>query len=264
MPTLQRPDAAIHYEVTGSGPALVFLHGLGGNHLSWWQQVPHFAARHTCVTLSHRGFAPSSVSAAGAGASAYADDLAALIDHLKLDSVSLVCQSMGGWTGLEYALAKPGRVRAAVFACTSGTVDYTKLDGVDLAAWSAQSALALKDLTARGISPAGGERLAREQPAMHHLYASITALTPAAWRERIGREIRALRLRAPQDLANLEMPVLWLVGEEDVVFPPDVAPALAAIPPRAIAMRVREAGHSVYFERAPEFNRAVDELLALA
>jgi 3-oxoadipate enol-lactonase len=264
MPVLARPDAAIHYEVCGSGPALVFLHGLGGNHLSWWQQVPHFSGRYTCITLSHRGFAPSSVSAGGAGASAYASDLAALIDHLGFDAVSLVCQSMGGWTGLEYALANPSRVRAAVFACTSGTVDYTKLEGVDLAAWSARSAQTLKDLAARGISPAGGERLAREQPAMHHLYAGMTALTPAAWRERIGKEIRALRTRAPRDLARLEMPVLWLVGEEDVVFPPDVAPALAAIPPRAVAMRVLEAGHSVYFERAAEFNRAVETLLGMS
>jgi 3-oxoadipate enol-lactonase len=262
MPILARPDAAIHYETTGNGPALVFLHGLGGNHLSWWQQVPHFATRFTCVTLSHRGFAPSSVAAGGAGAGAYAADLAALVDHLQLDTVSLVCQSMGGWTGLEYALANPGRVRSAVFACTSGTVDYARLEGTDLAAWSRRSAEAMRDLAARGISPAGGDRLAREQPEMHHLYASITALTPLAWRERIGKEIRSLRTRNPHDLAALGMPLLWLVGDEDVVFPPDVADALASISPRAVAQRVPAAGHSVYFERAAVFNRAVDELLA--
>jgi 3-oxoadipate enol-lactonase len=30
----------LYYERAGSGPAIVFLHGLGGNHLSWWQQMP--------------------------------------------------------------------------------------------------------------------------------------------------------------------------------------------------------------------------------
>jgi 3-oxoadipate enol-lactonase len=40
---LARPDCDIHYEVTGSGPAIVFAHGLGGNQMSWWQQVGHFA-----------------------------------------------------------------------------------------------------------------------------------------------------------------------------------------------------------------------------
>ena len=40
---LERPDCRIYYEVAGSGPFLVFAHGLGGNHLSWWQQVPYFS-----------------------------------------------------------------------------------------------------------------------------------------------------------------------------------------------------------------------------
>ena len=40
---LKRPFGDLYYEVSGSGPALLFAHGLGGNHLSWWQQVAHFA-----------------------------------------------------------------------------------------------------------------------------------------------------------------------------------------------------------------------------
>ena len=56
---LKRPFGDLYYEVSGSGPALLFAHGLGGNHLSWWQQVAHFAPHYTCVTFAHRGFAPS-------------------------------------------------------------------------------------------------------------------------------------------------------------------------------------------------------------
>ena len=39
---IQNAGAEIYYECTGSGPAVLFAHGLGGNHLSWWQQVPIF------------------------------------------------------------------------------------------------------------------------------------------------------------------------------------------------------------------------------
>ena len=56
---LKRPFGKLHYEVTGSGPALLFAHGLGGNQMSWWQQVAHFAPHYTCVAFAHRGFAPS-------------------------------------------------------------------------------------------------------------------------------------------------------------------------------------------------------------
>ena len=62
---LKRPFGNLYYEVSGSGPALLFAHGLGGNHLSWWQQVAHFAPHYTCVTFAHRGFAPSDPVAGG-------------------------------------------------------------------------------------------------------------------------------------------------------------------------------------------------------
>ena len=49
----------LYYESTGEGPAVVFLHGAGGNHLSWWQQVPLFSERYRCITIDHRGFGQS-------------------------------------------------------------------------------------------------------------------------------------------------------------------------------------------------------------
>jgi 3-oxoadipate enol-lactonase len=46
----------LYYEVHGKGPHLLFAHGQGGNHLSWWQQVPYFARFYTCITFDHRAF----------------------------------------------------------------------------------------------------------------------------------------------------------------------------------------------------------------
>lgn len=175
---LKRPDCSIFYEVSGSGPALIFAHGVGGNHLSWWQQVAHFAARYTCVMFSHRGFTPSSTVPGATAPDAFADDLAALVEELKLPEVRLVAQSMGGWTCLEYAL------RAKIFQ---------------------------------------------------------------------------LRTQSPEVLAQLPVPVLFLAGDEDHVYPCAAGPALAALAPKGRAARVPDTGHSVYFERPAEFNRMVDE-----
>ena len=107
------PAAAFITRSDGAGPFLVFAHGLGGNHLSWWQQVPHFRDRYTCVTFSHRGFAPSSAPPGGPDPADYAGDLAALLDHLGARDVRIVAQSMGGWSALEYRLCAAGpRARA--------------------------------------------------------------------------------------------------------------------------------------------------------
>jgi 3-oxoadipate enol-lactonase len=263
---LDRPACRLYYEVTGAGPAIVFAHGLGGNHLSWWQQVPHFAGRHACVTFAHRGFAPSSEIPGGPDPADYAGDLAALIDHLALDPVFLVAQSMGGWACLEYALANPARVHALVLASTAGAIARrgTLLrDPPALDAWIARAAAARSEMQRDGVHPAAGARMAREQPALHFLYRSIDAMAGAKLdKEGLRARMIALQTRPPDDLARLAVPTLFITGEEDVVFPPMLAPALAAPMPNARVEEVAAAGHSVYFERADVFNRLVEEFFA--
>ena len=259
--TLDRGDCRIHYEITGTGPALAFAHGLGGNHLSWWQQVAHFSTRYTCVVFSHRGFPPSSAAPGERAPDAYADDLAALIQELKLEDVALIAQSMGGWTCLEYALREPERVRALVMASTSGTLDFNQLDAPEVKDWVKKSPAVLADMQARGVHPAAGERMAREQPALAQLYWQISQLAPPGFREDVRKRIRELRSRPPSLLAELPMPVLFITGDEDWVFPPAAGPALAPLAPRGRAVRVPAAGHSVYFERAATFNELVEKCL---
>jgi len=258
---LRRGEAEISYEVAGDGPPIIFAHGLGGNHLSWWQQVPHFAARHTCVAFAHRGFPPSNPVAGDRAADAYADDLSALIDHLRLDNVALIAQSMGGWTCLEYALREPKKVRALVMASTSGTLDYGQLGNAEVEEWTRRAPGELSKTGARGIHPAAGERMAREQPALAHLYGQISDLSAPVFREDVRKRLMQLRNRAPSLLAQLSMPVLFITGDEDWVFPSPAGPELAKLAPKGRAVRVPAAGHSVYFERPARFNELVESIL---
>ena len=60
MAFMEKDGFRLYYEDTGGNePAVLFLHGAGGNHLSWWQQVPVFAEEYRCVTVDHRGFGQS-------------------------------------------------------------------------------------------------------------------------------------------------------------------------------------------------------------
>jgi pimeloyl-ACP methyl ester carboxylesterase len=262
---LDRPGCRVFYEVTGAGPAIVFAHGLGGNHLAWWQQVPHFAGRYTCVTFAHRGYPPGSVIRGGPDPRDFAGDLAALIDHLHLTDVRLVAQSMGGWTGLEYALAFPHTVRALVLAATCGTIHQPSVPAADpgrLPAWTRQAEAARADMQRRGISPPAGERMAREQPALHFLYRAIANASDAFDREELRTRLAATATRSPDVLRALAVPTLFITGGEDATYPSFLSDALAALMPNATVEQVREAGHSVYFECAAIFNRLVDRFLA--
>jgi 3-oxoadipate enol-lactonase len=256
MPWLHVGGGTIYYEVHGSGRALIFAHGLGGNHLSWWQQVPHFRERYTCVTFAHRGFWPSTDAPNGPGPAAFVDDLAALIDHLGLGDVRLVAQSMGGWTCLGYALREPARVRALVMADTTGSLDHP-----EVARLRAQAGRTSDGLFARGVHPAAGARMALEQPALHVLYQQINDLAAGVDKTVLRRALTELCVTPPEQVAALPMPVLCIAGEDDVVIPPAAVEIFAALVPDARLVRVPAAGHSVYFERAAVFNSLVDRFL---
>ena len=262
---LDRPACRLYYEADGTGPVLVFAHGLGGNHLSWWQQVPHFRERYTCVTFARRGFAPSNAPAGGPDPADYAGDLAALVDHLGARDVRIVAQSMGGWTALEYAFAHPTRVRALVLASTAGTIARAPAlfaDPDQLPAWERKAAAAARALQAANIHVAAGERMAREQPAAHFLYQELDALSSVN-KIKLRQKLQDALVRPADALRTLTIPTLWLTGEEDIVYPPFLSDILAKLMPSARAAQVKQAGHSVYFERPAEFNRRVDDFLGM-
>jgi 3-oxoadipate enol-lactonase len=263
---VQRSGAEIYYELSGSGPAIVFAHGLGGNHLSWWQQVPYFSQRYTCVTFAHRGFSPSRITSGSADPTLFEEDLLALVDKLGLTDVQLVAQSMGGWTCLNFALRHPRRVRALVMASTGGAVDPNTLDAVDrksIESWVAAHGGDQAKLRERGIHPAAGERMAREQPALEFLYREIDRLSSGLDKEALRAKLLAARTLPAEALKRPAVPVLFISGAEDVVFPPPAAAALARLVPGAKLESVPEVGHSVYFERPEIFNRLVSDFFKM-
>jgi pimeloyl-ACP methyl ester carboxylesterase len=255
MSVLLLDDCVLFYETAGSGPPLLFAHGLGGNHLSWWAQVPHFRGRFTCITYAQRGFWPSTGTPDPAR---NADDLAALLDHLGVADVCLVAQSMGGWTVMDYAVRHPERVRAIIFAATPGSLDHPELRRIQS---THAAASPVGSLWERGIHPAAGERMAREQPALHYLYREIDALSVGLDKEALRTALARHRPTSPAMLAALTMPVLCISGEEDVVVPPAAVALLASLLPDARLEHIPAAGHSVYFERAETFNRLLASFL---
>lgn len=260
MPFLSIGDARLYYEVhgakIGAAPALVFAHGAGGNHLSWWQQVPHFSARYTCVTFDHRGFGQSVEPAGGPGGAAFVDDLRALLDQLGIARATLVAQSMGGWTCLGFTLRYPQRVEKLVMCDTHGGLASDEI----AAAWSGalQAVSGLPD----GVHPAAGVRMAREQPALHFLYAQINDLNPVRGPSELWSVLVAAGSPTPAAVASLDIPVLFVAGDEDIVIPPRVCELAAQCFANARVEHVPAAGHSVYFERPDVFNAVVERFLA--
>jgi pimeloyl-ACP methyl ester carboxylesterase len=237
----------LFYEVHGDGPAVIFAHGSGGTHMSWWQQVPVLSKQYRCVTIDHRGFGYSKDQATRPGRQNFVSDLEGLLDRLKVERVSLVGQSMGGLTVLGFASKHPERVSALIMSDTTGGYTNPEIEKLRAANKNPRSAFA----------PGYGER----EPAMAFLYREISSLTmdeaPAAG--------AATPPPAPstdiKPLIAKKIPTLFIVGEQDQLIPPAAIEAMHKEMPGSELVKVPGAGHSVYFEKPAEYNRLVSEFL---
>ncbi|MCH7641701.1 MAG: alpha/beta hydrolase [Chloroflexi bacterium] len=256
MPEIRLKSATLEYESEGSGPALVFAHGAGGNRLSWWQQVPAFRDRYTCITFSHPGFGSSTWNGDSAEQVEYSTVLSELLDKLEIDRVALVAQSMGGWTCLPLAVQQPKRVAALLMASTPGNLRTPEIDEARESNRDRLEGLRLawEERRPGSYNPAVGERCLREQPSLHYLYSAIQGLNPP-------RSFLPRLDIAKRDMAGYTTPTLYLTGDEDVVLPSPMIEAAANVTPGARLERVPRTGHSVYFERPDLFNAVLSEFL---
>ena len=254
MPKAPINGIEIYYESHGdeSDPAIIFAHGRGGNHMSWWQQVAAFSAEYRCITFDHRGWGASIAEHGSPLRENFIDDLTALLDHLKIDKVFLVAQSMGGFSCLGFALAHPERTLGLVLGDTTGGV---ATEGT-LAALNNTSPP--PDGPARSLSAS----FVKENPAVTFLYKQIGGLNPPRGEDGVISGFR--REDGPQleAFTGWTIPTLLIVGKEDAIFPPEVIAEVQKVIPGSRMEVVPGAAHSAHFEQASVFNKLVSELFA--
>jgi pimeloyl-ACP methyl ester carboxylesterase len=245
----------LHVESHGEGPALVLVHGTGGNALSWWQQVPRFASRFRVLVYDQRGFGRSRCAPGERHPRHLAGDLARVLDDAGVRRAAVVCQSLGGWAGLPFALAHPERTAGLVL---SGTPGGLLLPGIlrDLAGVPARAA-ARPGVAGMAL---GATFVARE-PASTFLYERIAALNPPDTVAVYARGLLEMRVD-PAAAAALTVPTLLLVGSEDAFFSVEGLREVAATIPAARLEVIEGVGHSPYWEAPEAFHARVEEFLA--
>ena len=242
------------YESHGEGDdVIVFAHGAGGNHLSWWQQVPAFREKYRCIVFDHRGFGQSIEPEGGPASNAFPTDLAGLLDHLTISRAFLVAQSMGGGTCMGFAAAWPERVRGLVMADTMLGMEDDGIAARLHAFRDAQSGPIT--LQGRAYAPA----LKQSRPAMAFLYDSVMALNPPRTQQTSEREARFTATK--EKLATMGVPMLFIAGEVDAIFPADILEYASSLAPGAQFAKAPGCGHSVYFEDAAWFNLTVGRFI---
>ena len=257
MPYVNNDNAIIYYETHGEGAPIVFAHGAGGNTLVWWQQIAHFARDYKVVVFDHRGWGRSKCEKRHKHARHFVGDMRAVMDDAGVERAAVVCQSMGGWTGMQFTLAHPERVSCLVLSGTPGGVTTP---GV-IAARAARARSRAIDLDRPiawnephlALAPDAFDN----DSAMALLYRQMSALNPPIGDTGTG-EIGV----APDTLGDYAIPTLMVAGAQDRIFPLAVLKEVSQVIPGAQLHIVESAGHSPYFETAAEFNSVVGAFIA--
>jgi pimeloyl-ACP methyl ester carboxylesterase len=121
LPTPTGSDVAaingtrIFFARFGAGEPVLLLHGGMGSSNYWGHQIRALARHFSVIAMDTRGHGRSPVTSGAFGYRLFAEDVAALLDHLAIARASLVGWSDGAVTGLELAMRRPERV-ARLFA----------------------------------------------------------------------------------------------------------------------------------------------------
>ncbi len=251
MPIAESAGASLYYEVQGEGPAIVLAHGRGGNSASWWQQVPVFAAQHRVIIFDHRTFGRSTGGGDAFTQRQLGDDIVALLDADGIAQAALVCQSMGGWSGLGAAVWHPDRVSCLVLTSTTAGL-FPKSARAQLDTLR-EGRLGGPSLPFRALA----EGYPAREPGLAWLYAQISGLNVNF----DGRNMLALLQPEngldPALLKGFSVPTLVIAAMEDAIFPPSTIKAVAEMIPGAELVNFPGAGHSPYWEQPDRYNELV-------
>lgn len=249
----------IGYDDVGSGVPLMLVHAFPLNRTMWAPQVSALVEQCRCVAADLRGFGNSSVRPPYS-MEQYADDLAHLLDQLRIDKVILVGCSMGGYITLAFWRRHKSRVRALVLADTRAGADTEETLAkrrklIEVARSEGSSAVANLQ-----IPSLVGKTTRERQPDTYDAVHRMIAQAPA---EGIVGAIEAMMLRpdSTTTLATIDVPTLIVVGEEDVPTPVKESRAMHERIAGSRLEIISQAGHLCNMERPAAFNHLLTEFL---
>ncbi|MBC6988354.1 alpha/beta fold hydrolase [Hymenobacter sp. BT491] len=221
----------LYYEAYGTGPPLLLLHGNGGSSKDFQKTIPYFAKRYRVLALDSRAHGKSVDRADSLSFEMMADDCAALLAQLRLDSAYVLGWSDGGITALLLALRHPEKVK--------------KLAATGANLWPDSTALMpeLWQQMKRGYQEGKSQKFTDPTRKNDWKVFLLDWNQPHVPLSALGR---------------IKAPAFIIAGDHDVIRPEHTV-AIYQNLPRAWLWIVPNSGHATLREHAAAFNSKVDE-----
>lgn len=259
--TADLPDAKVKYMIGGKGPAVVLLHGFGGNaKIQWYDNVGALAETYRVVMPNLVYFGGSTAKKSDYTLDMQARVIDQLLEHLKIPKAHMVGVSLGGLVAFNVATNHPRRVDKLVLIDSPGAVfnqaDYQRL----LESYAAKQ---LSDV----LLPQSPEevrrifRIAYYRPPMvpgfllDDLYEDLF-VPQREEQERFAKYLEDNIVPLGKRTYRKHQPTLIVWGDHDILFPIDIAKRLKGWYGDAARLEfVKDTAHMPCLERPREVNR---------
>lgn len=220
----------MYVEVYGQGKPLLFIHGNGGSINNFTKQIPYFSQKYKVIIADSRAQGKSADAADSLSYEMMADDYAALLDAMKIDSAFVVGWSDGGINGLLMAIRHPEKVKKLAITGANLRPDTT---AVPQDVWNM-------------VIP---------------MYTELKAKPDKNAMEKRGYKLLKLLVENPHipliDLQKISCPTLVIAGDHDVIKEEHTLEIYKNIP-TAYLWILPNSGHSTPIVYANEFNAKIE------
>lgn len=263
MPKIAANGIQLYYERHGwdneDADVLVLSNGVLMSTASWVYQTPVLSKHYRLLLYDCRGQWQSDHPAGPYTMDAHADDLAALLDALDVESAHIAGISYGGEISLVFARKYPRRTRSLIVSSVVSQIDPI-LQGI-AHSWIAAARAKDPEMFYRVTYPVNFSEawIAANQPALEAARTRYATLDFDALLELL---LCFSKLNVTAELHDIQAPTLVIVGEEDALKPRKYAEIVAREIHEAELAIVPQAGHAVIWERPKLFNALVLGFLA--
>jgi len=251
-------DLDIWTEQVGEGPDVLLIGGLGDVVESWQLQLDGLSDRYRLTAFDNRGAGRTELKGDPPSAATMADDAAALLDALEIESAHVAGFSMGSAIAQELALRHPGRVRSLILVSTYARADALWRAQLGFWRWLAEVAPSERAffegfftwVYSPGAHESGWVDEAVEEalafPHQQPVEAFQAQVDACRGHDTAGR------------LAQISVPTLVMAGELDIILPPRLGRVVAEAIPGAEFEVVPGQAHQPFQELADEWNSRAD------
>jgi 3-oxoadipate enol-lactonase len=255
MPIAHVNGTELHYRDAGAAAhdAIVFLHAFPLHSGMWARQLAALEGRNRVLAIDYRGMGRSGVPPEALTMDVVADDVRALLAHVRVERAVVVGLSMGGYVAFELYRRAPGLFRGLALCDTKAAEDgeEARRNREAFARTAIERGLGwvADEMVPKLLRPAPDPAVVKE---VRHLVGGATPAGVAACQRGMAR-----RPDSTPTLATIACPTLFIVGEHDASTPPAEAERMSAAVHGSRLVKLPGAGHLSSLDNPDAFDAAL-------